>query len=627
MDPKKTWGLTMTTPAFPRIYIKGLVSWDPGLTNGSGFGFYDPVTATIDRSQIPAGTSLQDFRDSLPLLRQSWNHYGTHIAEFRDVKVTGVSNGPGNVSITDPIVEKPVEMKGKLVDVSAANDNGTQVFFDKIVVGDAFSKIEAKRQRRMTARFINFDRNTSLSGAAGASAVWEVSLPEDGISIQNFGNSTVLSDLESALSLPEHIGLSFRFHTYRTLYYRNGIDNSYKHRPRSREELTELYSHGHNFSNPAYSIVCGVIRPWRVDEHQDHPTGRVLYRQNGGIGKTFVSIDRAAERAVIDLGETIPEVDADATKQDIGEVRVTSEHNGTEVELVTLQPSDYDRASYDRTAGLIDVDLSGLSSDGWKTLEEGTLKLSSATASAEERTYVVVVGERDTYVDEGDSVSIELRVMDHGKPAPNGTLVKIVEFDELTATEIRELPPLTTDNSGYATFDIPVAGPGIRSYVFDAYEPTSAAPPTRPYGFASRADEYFALVRTLPNDDALEASVTDADLTWRWIYETIFAEFDVLNPVMTRRSEPSINTPLHDRTLMESKAKRVKELIDQRAFETASYMPVTRDLSRGRRKILERWCDLVLRDDAPGDLLLAGLTPTVMRERYQPLETDQPDNG
>ena len=581
----------MTIPDFPRIYVLGQMSWDPSLSNN--FAVYDTPNARMDRSRIPPGMSLEQFKEALPLsLQGSWNHYGTHRARFETVRVSGVSDGPGSIDTSDPIVGRRIAMSGKLVDINPSTDNGTQVFFDELVLGDALGRISAKRRKRMTARFLNFRRNLGgLEIAGGASAVWEVSLPTDGVEVRNFVQSSALTAIEAALGRPDVQGLSFRFHTYRTLYWRNGIDNQSPHEARTGEELRALYATGLNFSNPAYSIVCGVIRPWLEHEHEGHPTGRLLRPVEGLLSKTFVALDSDTQRLTIDLGETVPEIDVDLNKRDVGPLELFAEHAGTRVDLAVIEAADYGRDAYQRTAGLIDVDLSHLSAEQWSAVEQGSLQFKGADNALREQELLVVVEDRDTYLDEGDAKTLRLKVMDRGRPAPAGTQVQVTEFDDFARDTGKILATLVVDSDGQVDFDVPVSGPGVRVFVFDAFANGTHPPEPRPY---QPSEDFHAMVRTLPNDDGLDASTPDTQLTWSFIYDNVLADYDVINPVMSRSSDPAINLPLHSRAVMEASAARIKRAVDADAFEEAGYMPVTRDLSRGRRRLLVRWCDLVL---------------------------------
>lgn len=62
---------------------------------------------------------------------------------------------------------------------------------------------------------------------------------------------------------------------------------------------------------------------------------------------------------------------------------------------------------------------------------------------------------------------------------------------------------------------------------------------------------------------------------------------------------PAVNAALDDPERMAALAQRIKDPTTVARFERATFMPVTRDLSAGRRRLLHRWCDLVIDGDTP----------------------------
>jgi hypothetical protein len=172
----------------PRIYVKGEASFDPAL--GNNFSeVYDANTVSL--SNVPTGMSLAEYRERLPTaLTGSWNHFGTHRAAFESVKVTGIALVPGRIEAGDGLVDKLVTLNGKLVDINPITDNGSQVFFDQIVIGNVAAGIRAKRKKRMHARFLNFRRHIGEVGdgagpASRASAVWEVCFAKADVQLMN----------------------------------------------------------------------------------------------------------------------------------------------------------------------------------------------------------------------------------------------------------------------------------------------------------------------------------------------------------------------------------------------------------------------------------------------------------
>ncbi len=154
-----------------------------------------------------------------------------------------------------------------------------------------------------------------------------------------------------------------------------------------------------------------------------------------------------------------------------------------------------------------------------------------------------------------------------------------------------------TDATGIARFQIAPAPASFRSFLFLPYAANSAAP-SAPPKIATVSDAYIN-VRTLPFDDPLAQTTPDGALTWDWIYTNILGLYDVLNPVMERTANPAINKPLSDPQRMRALVGAIKRATSKANFESAGYMPVTRDLSNGRRILLHRWCDLILSGNAP----------------------------
>ena len=50
--------------------------------------------------------------------------------------------------------------------------------------------------------------------------------------------------------------------------------------------------------------------------------------------------------------------------------------------------------------------------------------------------------------------------------------------------------------------------------------------------------------------------------------------------------------PFQNETVARQFASQIQTLIDKANWDSTSYMPVSRDLSDGRRKLLQRWCAL-----------------------------------
>ncbi|PKU25902.1 hypothetical protein [Telmatospirillum siberiense] len=171
---------------------------------------------------------------------------------------------------------------------------------------------------------------------------------------------------------------------------------------------------------------------------------------------------------------------------------------------------------------------------------------------------------------------------------------------------------LTTGADGTATLTIAPVQPG---FVTLTYVPlgasTSFNPPTSfgnsyyyPGGSGPPADFSFVAfsnVRVMGFDDALPAAFAalwnngyNQTLAWQFVYQQILFVYDALYPTMLRY------VPLGNAQAMAGAANQLLLLTSADYAESSTlYMPVTRDMSAGKRAVLQMWCKLALNDFPP----------------------------
>jgi hypothetical protein len=612
----------MSVLQFPRLYFRGATSWDPGLANNYEFLF---DAERVELRPPPDGSDdvkqfiLQNIGKEVQVGGESrmvgiWNYYGTHDAVFDDVAISGGVAAPGGPLIKDdPLVGSRIALRGKLVDLDAASTSSSQLFYDGISIGDSTLGISGAGAERVHARWINLDRNLSPLIIAGfAAATWQMVIAKDELRITGHQASTLLGLFSEALLREEVAGIMLRFQTYRTLYFQNGIRNRIPQRPRTLDELRELYQRGENFSNPAYSVTAGTVGLWMRDDTRSAPGGRYLVpgaqvatavRRDGQevpvtLGPAVAELSEDGKTLSLDLGATIPEKNVDLDKAALGDLEVVVQHGGEAVPVATIPQAAYGREAYEASAGIVDLDLSG---EIVSRLREGRLVIRCRVdgvlvdALAED-SLVVVAENRDVYLDEGDVRGVPLRVFELGRPAPAGTQVLVSKYDR-KGELLSPVGALVTDAQGAAELRLEARTPGIVTYGFQPFRADD--PPPQPQEELDPRSGYYVNVRTLPFDGELERSTPDSALTFPFVYETILRVYDALNPVMARTTNPPINKPLDQRAWMIKMANAIRAVIAKDAFEKPFHMPITRDMSAGRRRLLERWCDLVLSGKAP----------------------------
>src|SRR6185503_18416519 len=130
----------------------------------------------------------------------------------------------------------------------------------------------------------------------------------------------------------------------------------------------DLYNQGLIFSNPAYSLVVGVMGVWKSGELASVPGGRYLapgaavkpVNVAAGpqrLGPCVAELDRAGYVLSLDLNSTIPEIDMAVTKADYGPLTVAVRQGDVVETIATIDPAAYARAAYENSAGIIDITI------------------------------------------------------------------------------------------------------------------------------------------------------------------------------------------------------------------------------------------------------------------------------
>jgi hypothetical protein len=85
----------------------------------------------------------------------------------------------------------------------------------------------------------------------------------------------------------------------------------------------------------------------------------------------------------------------------------------------------------------------------------------------------------------------------------------------------------------------------------------------------------------LPDDDY--DHIRDDELTWDFMYKHVFRYYYLIFPAMSKI------IPFNNRTVMEREAPDIVGRTDPALWHTTRYMPITRDLSKVKRALIDRW--------------------------------------
>jgi hypothetical protein len=562
----------------PRIYFKGEISWDPIVTNNYDSNYDESTGETI----FPAAVDkVKAFRDQAIAAAAggNWNPHGTHRVKFFDSSVSGFDLGAGTKTV-DPFVTAAVNMNGMLVDLEPFGAFSSQIFFDSICFGvDGGYRILAPRTSRFTDRYINFARNSANRMIAGvASVVWQTSFAKtDGLRIDAF-DSSALQSLAKAVEPDDVLGLTVRFNAYRTVYYDNPdlTNGSPATRAAAQALMTKLQGGGFQ-PNLARSLVVGVIGLWRKDEPSHEPGDRTLIPVgNSPLGSVFVRLTDTS--AIIDLSNSVPEIDKNLTKQNLNILSLATADSATS--LGSIAYNQYDRAAYEASAGIVTLLLTaGVA----QNVAKKDLQLSNAANGLllKELPRRAIPASPNLYLDEGASQTATFQVYERG------SLLKSKVSLTLSSTDAAGDPPsnsttVTTDDNGVLSISVVASADGISTYVPSF---TDDDKPTQ--GINPQVNTYM-YVRVRPAD----ADIAALPPTWQNVYAKVLANWNAMAPCMDNWLK------LNDPVQVKAYAAILKRLTDPARFEEFRFMPVTRDMSAGERTLLYNFLD------AKADLML-----------------------
>lgn len=602
----------MSVLSLPRVTFFGSTLWNPATNNNAyGFGYAkDPVTIAL-----PKGETYDTFSDWLITYNATtettngdWNVFG-QMQAWHDAKVVGTAGaGAGD----DPLIGGALVFRNgtpKLVDVDAYSSLTSQVFLGDFGVdaGDGVSVTGPSLSRQYSRRFFG-GRNTGAVHIAGSvGVIWQGVIARDAVAWgAAAASSPALAALRKAFDDTGVQGLMIRMASYSTVYFPKVVDGGWQSQPQADvyKALAEKYNANKPIRvgniagvfNPAESRLCGAIGLWRTDEMVSVPSGRIMSQQldKPTLGPAEVQLNKDAGVVSFDFQSTIPETDETGTKADVGTFTAQSRgSDGTVTQIGTISPADYDQRAYEGGGGILDVPFSG----DWDTIAAGTIELhsdQSGVAPLVQQALYADTDDRGVYLNEGDTQSMIVQVFEAGKPATSALKLHVatapssggdpdqpaqaVQLSGGTGSDTGMI--FDVDASGTAKIGLSPVAPGTELVLFVPY-PADQDPPPVPGGPSPTTG--YGAVRVLPFDDKL-GQTPDDQITWEFVYENVLRPFDLAYHGM---SDGVFS--LGKQETVRANADAIIGFTDPAQFESPFYMPVTRDLSRGRRDLLVRF--------------------------------------
>ena len=628
----------------PRLLFKGTMAVSTPTANNNN---YDLVLDPDNASLFPKFVAMTDdeFREAMrklvlkdltiinegfqEVLESNWDYYGENSVKLEGTVVTGYDPPSGTrVTAGDPIIGAPIGFFGNkwgddrgpaiIVDNDPTGDISSQMFIDQVTIGGGAGAAvgasitaettEAARIPRTYSRWLDLLRNMYEFPDACFAAIWQLALPNDVLAFDGASSSAVAALARAAR---DGRGLVARFCTY--LFQRKYTD----------PELAQLYAQGQYPQNQSAGIILGAIGPWKEGELGSVPAGRRLdpvatfqnkipkrFVQTYTLGPAVAQVGAGAGAGVValDLATAFPEVDGALDKVDYGEalLQVVPAGGGTPV---TIGAVPYDKATYEAGAGVVEVPFAAGQREA---IEAGTLQVVAPSASKEpllaEAPLVAESDDRSVYLTVGESTTITVQVTQAGGALRGQQPLGVQQYrstqkmgettDGTSPLPVKELLLAPNDAEPVVTIDPPAVmvdggavgevsltltgvAPGLAVLRF--LPGTDNPPDPKPGDFTAWMLPYFVNVRVLPSDADLDA-IPDDQVTWDVVYDKVLRYFWRMFPTM------DAHLRLNDKAQVDSQAQIISLLVDKSSWFSTLYMPITRELSDGKRRLLQRYC-------------------------------------
>jgi len=539
----------------------------------------------------------------------------------------------------------------RMVDVAPYQSTTTQLFLKWLQLGTQTLGFRAAAASRMYLRWSmlrNVDFNElPIAGVAGV--LFQTSAFAKDIQWFGIEKSPALQALQTAANSAPNQGIAIQFAVYLTLYYKNATFNG---QPiSSAQVLAKAYAAGFKGPNPAQSNLTGTIGVWGPNELATAPTQILLSPKNPvtpplvglpsaraaqegliaskaaaptpfPLGPAVAKLDANAKYLAVSFLTTILEKDLVPEKQNFGPLTLqVSDASGKPLSTIATIPYlDYTRANYVKTSGILDYPLTtdqvNLIKNSANALQLSVMQSGKPVIALQQAPLVIETDQRGEYLDQSETKTMTAKVYRNGQPAGNDVKVLVAQYYEnpqdinpqnpfpyVLVTQANQAKACLTlsgqiqivvpVNNGAITFPIQSVNSGTSMLGFFPF--TGNTPPTPPGGpgtsYPANTTDYYAVVRCLGFDNAL-LSLPDDQITWSNTYAKVLQCYNLIYPEMSRIRD------LSDLNVIKGMAEQILASTKYPAnFGRTMFMPVTREMSAGKRNLLQRFCAKVINNE------------------------------
>ena len=543
-----------------------------------------------------------------------------------------------------------------LIDTNPEGVTASVIIGEAVTLSKNNQALLSGKPTSAATRWINFQRNVVLNGPNGAAGTFQHAIPLDSLKGFKEGKDFIKKIPAKNSEGKKLAGLLFKYTLYRPLqeistqkylfkFKKDGFynDNRYDQYLDTMEELYESKE-----INPDYCMVQGTITPWYTDEVKTLPIGRYLIPSGGfvsqikgdlvgntnpaqdyGLAPALVAVDNDKKQISLDISVSLPDQFTDTTFNPNLLIDNPKYNFGSLTFGITVDKQDFDIGSIDYTdtekgdkkGWLFEFPFSSLPAKIAAQIGEGDfyLKTSDSNKLLSETPHLIVTDQPSVWAEQnpvdksttqqfmwdGKNQEVTFRVFEKGKELKKGQLT-LSEYDVTPNQRVKPValqPNMSVIEIGQP-IKVKAQNPGVR--FFTVQWGTTDCPPVLYDNLNVMTAAQFNL-RILPNyenydeyyvDPSAKDPVGNEKLTWEVLYNKVLRNYYLLYPAMNEVK------PLNDAKVWQDPvmAGILKQYVDESFWMKYTYMPRTRDLSSSRRKLIQAWCNKIIKKSKGKDL-------------------------
>ena len=375
-----------------------------------------------------------------------------------------------------------------------------------------------------------------------------------------------------------------------------------------------------DISSPQFNQgrIVGTIGPAFAGEPPNFLIGRALRPagQNSPLSFGYAKVDATRQKVIVDLGNSVPSTSPQGPPPDLGILQVAIIPRRGSASILGVY--DYTLAAYQATAGVQEFPATA---EQLELLVSTPLGIMQTSRPGRQAVVPLQEGANCTYINAtqivyrmnpGDTADVKLIAVQSGKPAAGRSIQLSLNGDLLQPAPVSAVPPFSprpplastptemipvaTPASALTFVDSVITGPdGAASFTMTAADPRNPRKfiDGQVYNVSFTWDEDQD--QSFPPDPNGALSVLVFDIyngapTWKDV-KPFLSQYAKLYPYMDNLFPPGLDDP----TVYQKRIAAFQKVLSLPETDPR-YMPVTRDMSRDKRRLLLEW----LAKGAPG---------------------------